>query len=154
MLALTMSEQTDPTKPLPRHVLVVDDHPEMAALIARTVSQAGLDIEVIPACSGQDALEKSRDLQIDLLITDLVMPDMSGLELIQELRGRLADHPPCTILITAYDVFGLAESVHRAKVDHLVFKPFPPDLLIHMVRRSLHNLDPRRLASEGQPTGA
>src|SRR3972149_7950496 len=90
-------------------VLVVDDHPGTATTLARALSQLGPAIEVISATSAKSALDQVRDGAVDLLITDMMMPDMNGLELIENLQGHPGGRPSFTILITAYDVPGLRE---------------------------------------------
>jgi signal transduction histidine kinase/DNA-binding response OmpR family regulator len=128
-----------PTKTTPMRILVVDDHPNTATTLARAISQIGPGVEVISATSGKTALEKVQDGAVDLLITDMMMPDMNGLELIEKLRSHPAGRPSYTILITAYDVPGLKVSARRLKVDDIIIKPIRPDLLCQTVRRVLED---------------
>ncbi len=81
----------------PIRILVVDDHPNTADTLARAISHLGPEVEVLSAESGEKALDLVKDRAVDLLITDMVMPGMNGLELIEKLQshpgGRLA-YPP------------------------------------------------------------
>src|SRR5690242_14704848 len=94
-------------------ILIVDDHPNTATTLARAISQLGAEIEVVSATSGKMALEQIGEDPVDLLITDMMMPDMNGLELIEKLQSHPGGRPAYTILITAYDVPGLKESARR-----------------------------------------
>jgi len=129
------------SKNLPRtRVLVVDDHPSTAATLARAISQLGPEIEVLSATSGKMALEQIGDDAVDLLITDMMMPDMNGLELIEHLQSHPAGSPSYTILITAYDVPGLKESARRLKVNETIIKPFRPEHICQIVGKVLEEM--------------
>jgi len=142
MVSTTMMiASTNPTKPLPRRLLIVDDHPDMATTLARTVAQVCPGLEVLASCGGPEALEQVRDLPVDVLITDLMMPEMNGLELIEKLGSRPAGPPAFIVLITAYDIPGLEESAQRLKINETILKPFPPGLLVQTVRRALDEMD-------------
>src|SRR6202142_1615617 len=105
-------------------VLVVDDHPGTATTLARAISQLGPEIDVVSATSGKMALEQVREIAVDLVITDMMMPDMNGLELIEKLQSHPGGRPAYSILITAYDVPGLKESARRLKVHQTIIKPY------------------------------
>ncbi|HEU0292883.1 MAG TPA: response regulator [Anaerolineales bacterium] len=121
-------------------VLVVDDHPNTARTYARAISQLGGGINVISATSGTQALEYARDNTIDVLITDMMMPDMNGLELIERLQTHPAGRSLHTILITAYDVPGLRETARRLKVKETIIKPVPTERICRIVSNVIDNL--------------
>jgi len=104
-----MTATTLPTNLTQARILIVDDHPGTAKTLGRAISQLGSGVQVISAVGGKDALELVKDLPVDMLITDMMMPDMSGLELIEKLRQHPGGRPSYNILITAYDVPGLRE---------------------------------------------
>lgn len=120
-----------------KRVVIADDHPDMAALLARAVSQVEPGVEVVTAENGKVALDKLGQLPVDLLITDLMMPEMNGMELIEKLGARATGAPASIILITAYDVTDLEQDVERLKIDEVMLKPFSPALLVQTVRRAL-----------------
>lgn len=72
-------------------ILIVDDEPTLLALMSRFVSS--LDHEVSTAADGRDALRILDDDDIDLLITDINMPDIDGIEILNELRRRRLEMP-------------------------------------------------------------
>lgn len=131
----------DVSVPAPHaRILVVDDHPMTAQTLSRTLMQLGPHIEVISATSGKGALEKVKDGAVDLVITDLMMPEMNGLELIEQLRSHPGGQPTYTILVTAFDVPGLRESARRLKVNETIIKPVRPEHLCQVVSQALRNM--------------
>jgi CheY-like chemotaxis protein len=133
--------ETTPSSHLPNvRILIVDDHPSTATTLGRALSQLGPGIEVISAVGGKDALEKVKELPVDVLITDMMMPDMNGLELIEKLRQHPGGRPSYCILITAYDVPGLREMAQRLKVNETLIKPIPPERIRQVVSRVLEDM--------------
>jgi two-component system, OmpR family, KDP operon response regulator KdpE len=117
------------TQPL---VLVADDEPRINRLVALALREDGL--RVITADGGREALEKAEQFRPDVVLLDIVMPDLDGIEVMRELQGR---RPVPVILLTAK---GSTED--RAKgldlgADDYLSKPFHPDELIMRVRAVL-----------------
>lgn len=79
-------------------ILVIDDNPQMAKLIQEMVQLAGYQTEV--AFSGLEGLDKAREGMPDLILVDLMMPDMDGWEVYHQLR-EFSSIP--VIFVTAYD---------------------------------------------------
>lgn len=121
-------------------ILIVDDHPSTAATLARAVSQLGPTIDVVSAESGERALTLVQNKTIDLLITDMMMPGMNGLELIEKLQAHPGGRPAYIILITAYDVPGLKETARRLKVNDVIIKPIRPERICQLVTDAIANL--------------
>jgi signal transduction histidine kinase/DNA-binding response OmpR family regulator len=130
-----MNQQTHPTGEFPVRVLIVDDHPNTATTLARAVSQLGDKVEVFSATSGREALECVKGGAADVLITDMIMPEMNGLELVEKLQNHPAGRPTHTILITAYDVPGLKETARRLKVNEIIVKPVRPERICQIVNQ-------------------
>ncbi|MGB8982413.1 MAG: response regulator [Anaerolineales bacterium] len=136
-----MDQPVNPSKSAKRRILVVDDHPNTAITLARALSQLGPDVEVISTDDSKLALQQATENSVDLLITDMMMPGMNGLELIEALKSSPAGAPSYTILITAYDVPGLKESARRLKVNETIIKPVQPKYMYDIVSRALENLE-------------
>ena len=135
-------------------IQVVDDHPGTAATLARAISQLGPQVEVISARSGKEALEQMQSDYVDLLITDMMMPSMNGLELIEKMQSNPGGRPAYTILMTAYSVPGLKETARRLNVNEVLLKPFPPEQICQIIRRVIDDTgmdQPPRTASESRP---
>ena len=79
-------------------ILLVDDEETIRALFSEYLSEDGFEVKV--ASSGKQAIEVVKGERFDLFLIDLVMPEMDGLELIQELRTLKIDVP--AVLLTAY----------------------------------------------------
>lgn len=115
------------------HVLVVDDEPDIPELLERLLSSRGWTVS--KARSGPEALAMLEAKSIDLLVTDLRMPGMGGLELIERAR---AEAPHCgSVLITGYASTETAIEALRRGADDYLPKPFSATDLEHVLERVL-----------------
>jgi CheY-like chemotaxis protein len=151
---MNIDETTSPNL-IQARILVVDDHPGVATTLARNISQLGQGLDIISATCGREALELIGNNAVDMVITDMMMPDMNGLELIEKLNAHPAGRPTYTILITAYDVPGLKESARRLKVNEIIIKPFRPERIRQVVGKALEDMEQsrhtRKTTDEQQP---
>jgi signal transduction histidine kinase len=131
---------TADAKPAPVRILVVDDHPYTATTLARAIAQLGDGIHVLSATSGKQALEYANEDTVDVLITDMMMPGMNGLELIEQLQAHPAGKPFHTILMTAYDVPGLKETTRRLNIQNTIIKPVPTEHICQIVKQVLDSM--------------
>lgn len=125
----------------PVRILVVDDHVGTATTLARAISQIGPGLEVIPATSGHEAQERVKHAAADILITDMIMPDMTGLQLIEKLQNNPAGRPTFCFLITAYDVPGLRLSAHQQNVTEVFSKPINPERICQIIIQTIEKID-------------
>ena len=140
LLPRTLEEAAEPTaaaaspKATSARVLVVDDDEGVRTLLCRVLRKAGHEVE--EACSGHDALERTTDPShpLDLLVSDVVMPEMSGLT----LRKRLAERFPRmrALYVSGYTERDELEEIARSK-DQMLAKPFTAVQLVAAVQRSL-----------------
>lgn len=107
-------------------ILVVDDEPNVRFLVRVTLERAGY--EVVEAGNGVAALERVRESRPDLVITDLMMPVMSGRELIERLRGEPETASIPILILSANSRLLVGEA------DALLSKPFDLEDLIAQVR--------------------
>ena len=133
-------------------ILVVDDNPSTAMTLARAIAHISPNLDVVFATDALMALEQVKDDMADLVITDMMMPDMNGLELIEKLRLHPAGGPSYAILITAYDVPGLKESARRIKVNDVLIKPIHPERICQIVSRALEEIRPSEPVRPPQET--
>ena len=130
------------SNPVPARILIVDDHPHTASMLARALGQFESPVEILTARSGKEALELVGQQPPDVLITDVMMPGMTGLELIEHLRdGREPGH---IILVTAYDSPGLAVTARRLRVNEYLIKPVQPETIRELVSKALAGAGLRR----------
>lgn len=118
-------------------VVCVEDEPEMIDLIRLILGRKGF--EVVGANGGREALEIVRVENPDLVLLDLMMPDMDGWEVYQQLKADAALSKIPVIVVTAKaqsidKVLGL----HIAKVDDYISKPFSPQELMDSVDQVLN----------------
>jgi DNA-binding NtrC family response regulator len=114
-------------------VLVVDDRAEMAQVIAEELLERGY--EAFAMSSGRDALERLRSARVDALVTDVDMPDVSGLDLLRE-SIRLDPSRP-VIVITAYSTLETAIQATGDGAYHYLPKPFRLEVLYRLLRQAL-----------------
>ncbi|MEZ4467649.1 MAG: response regulator [bacterium] len=114
-------------------VLIVDDEPAIRAILSDLLVHEGL--RVLTAENGLQALEQLDRHSVNLLISDLKMPLMGGLELLAEVSRRHPDVVP--LMMTAYSTVETAiEAMKRGAFDY-VMKPFNVDQLVRTVHRAL-----------------
>lgn len=124
-------------------VLLVDDEEEVMDMIERRISWPELGFEVVgKAQNGIKALEISEKLQPDVVITDIKMPYMDGLELARNLKQ---DNPCVRILIlTGFDEFEYAKEAVRLEIDEYILKPVNAIELSDCLKRLKNVLDRER----------
>ena len=136
MNRLSFSPDTAPVK-----ILVVDDHPNTATTLARAIAQLGTGVHVVSATSGGEALAQVKDGAADILITDMIMPEMTGLELIEKLHNHPSGRPAFSFLMTAYDVPGLKVTARRLKVKEVIVKPVQPERICQIISQAIDELN-------------
>ncbi|MFW6116032.1 MAG: response regulator transcription factor, partial [Chloroflexota bacterium] len=118
-----------------RTVLIAEDEPALAAAIATTVSLEGL--ETVIASTGEEALSLARQLRPDLVLLDVMLPGMSGIEVCATLKTSPETDQIPVVLVTAKSeredrALGIA-----AGASAYVTKPFSPVQLIDLVKKAL-----------------
>lgn len=118
-----------------RTVLVVDDKEMMRDSVAATLSRAGM--RVVTAINGESAIASIAERRPDAVVTDLKMPGLSGLELIERIR-QFDDELPI-VLMTAFGTVETAVEAMRNGAFDYVTKPFEGDELIISVKRAIQH---------------
>ena len=109
-------------------VLVVDDSPVMRRLIMRALAVAGLsDAEVREASDGREALTQLRSTTFDLLLCDLTMPEMGGLDLLRELAASDGMQRTVAIVISSNRTASSRTAALALGARAFVHKPFRPE---------------------------
>ena len=125
----------DETAPVDRPlILVVDDHADMRAYLMRLLAD---DSRVVPACDGAEALEKVRRLRPALVLADIMMPVMSGHDLLKAMRADDALRTIPVILLTARAGTEARVESLEAGADDYVCKPFNEEELVARVKNQL-----------------
>lgn len=118
-----------------KKVLVVDDSVSMRQMLGFTLREGGF--EVIEAEHGQDALDKLKSAAVDLVITDLNMPVMDGITLIENLRKQPAMKTKPILMLTTEGLAAKKEAGKAAGATGWIVKPFDPEKLLQTVAKVL-----------------
>jgi two-component system phosphate regulon response regulator PhoB len=116
-------------------ILVIDDEPDLLELVRVNLAQAGFEVDAV--ATGREALERLRRSRPDLVILDLMLPDLPGTEICRQLR-----RDPATALLPVIMLTAKADEVDRVVgfeigADDYVTKPFSPRELLLRVRAVL-----------------
>ena len=130
-----------PDRPVGPRLLVVDDDAALLKALERAFRQAGYDVAT--ATTGEEALVRMREHAPALVVSDLMMPGMDGIELLREARALAS--PPEVLLITAHASIERAVEAMRLGAFDFVEKPIQRDRLLLLVQRGLER---RTLTSE------
>lgn len=116
-------------------ILAVDDSTSMRQMVTFTLKGAGF--QVIEASDGVDALNKAKSEQVDLVISDVNMPNMNGIDLVKELRG-LSNYKYTPMLMLTTEAGDDSKSAGRAAgATGWIVKPFNPDQLLATIKKIL-----------------
>lgn len=116
-------------------ILAVDDSASMRQMVAFTLKGAGFD--VVEAVDGVDALDKAKDTSVDLVLSDVNMPNMDGITLIKELR-MLSDYKFTPMLMLTTESGGDKKVQGKeAGATGWIVKPFNPDQLLSTINKVL-----------------
>jgi len=119
-------------------ILVVEDEARIASFISRGLRLEGYQVDVAP--NGETALDKAFDNPPDLIILDLMLPDIGGLEVCRQLRAAGADEP--VLMLTAKDAISDRVAGLDAGADDYLVKPFALDELLARIRALFRRTSP------------
>jgi two-component system response regulator AtoC len=105
-----------------KRLLIVDDEETLTFSLYQTFINAPIECEVLTASSGEEAMERINKAPFDIIITDIAMPGISGLEVLSKVK----DHNPETqvIVVTAYGSDEREEEAYNLGADFYIEKPF------------------------------
>ncbi len=116
-------------------ILTVDDSASVRQMVSFTLKEAGY--EVIEAVDGKDALSKLDGKSIQMVLTDLNMPNMDGIELIRNLRANPACKFIPVIMLTTESQAEKKQEGKAAGATGWIVKPFKPEQLLAVVKKVL-----------------
>ena len=114
-------------------ILLVEDDEDLNRFVATSLRSAGYD--VVSASNGKEALEKTENVKCDLLLTDIMMPEMNGFELAESIRSTDKTMP--IIFMTAKDDKPSKMLGYNIGIDEYVTKPFDMDILLMTIKAIL-----------------
>lgn len=116
-------------------ILAVDDSPSMRRMVSVTLKRAGY--QVVDAADGQEAFEIAQKRSVDLVLTDINMPRMDGITLIQKLRTLPSYRFTPILTLTTESSAEKKAQGKAAGATGWIVKPFNPDQLLSTLRRVL-----------------
>ncbi|MFD2655026.1 response regulator transcription factor [Gracilibacillus thailandensis] len=116
-------------------ILVVDDEPRSRQGIKKTIERGSQQYEVITAANAEEAIERIDHEKVHVLITDIRMPEVSGLELLKKLKEKAKD--PVVIVISAYSEFEYAHEALELGVVNYLLKPIAKEKLMEAIEKAI-----------------
>lgn len=124
-------------------VMVVEDEKLIRQGIATMIKRTGVPVEEVLECAnGLQAMEVLRERRVDVVFTDIRMPKMNGIELVQAMQEL--DNPPITIAVSGYDDFSYAVEMMRNGVREYILKPVERDKLKEVMEKLEAELSVKR----------
>jgi two-component system response regulator YesN len=121
-------------------ILIADDEAYVRDLVAKSINLSTLNVEVVGCAEdGKQAIEMVKQLRPDILVTDICMPQLSGLELIKAVKDTGVDLK--TIIISGYDDFVYAKTAMELGVTNYLLKPFLPDELFEVIGKLIDEIE-------------
>jgi len=114
-------------------VLLIDDDISLSRVLGYQLEQSGFDVVVVN--SGAEGLEKFNNKSFDIVVTDIQMPEMSGIDVLGEIRKL--DSQVVIILITAYGSVENAIEACRLGADDYITKPFGQEQLLFVIEKAM-----------------
>ena len=116
-----------------KKILIVDDSSSMRQMVKFTLTEEGYDVE--EAVDGKDGVDKVSDVNPELIITDINMPNMNGIELIEAVRKTDAYKFTPIIVLTTESEQSKQDAGKKAGASAWLIKPFTPEQLIETVKK-------------------
>jgi len=117
-----------------KSILVVDDEPALCRLLEANLIADGFDVEI--AMGGKEALEKIKQRNFDLILLDLLLPEMDGVQTFKEISKIDSQIP--VVMMTAYPNNGLVETAIAEGVQFILRKPFDLSEVQRIIRITLN----------------
>ena len=120
---------------MPKVIMTADDSASVRQMVAFTLKDAGYD--VVEAVDGQEALRKLNGAGVNMLITDLNMPNMDGIELIKQVRSQQQFKFMPIVMLTTESQDAKKKEGKAAGATGWIVKPFKPEQLVAVVKKVL-----------------
>lgn len=125
---------------MPSHILVVEDERDLLRVLTYNLKQAGFD--VVGAADGETALRAMREERFDLVLLDLMLPDIDGFEVCARLRADAATREVPVVVLSAVSDLAARQRATELGVQEYLVKPFDPERLMRVIRETLSAPDP------------
>lgn len=122
-----------------KRILAVDDEPDVLLILRTALQSEGFDVET--AANGPDALELAGANPPDLVILDVMMPGMTGFDVLRALKAQQATALIPVIMLTGLSERSKIQEALSSGIDYYIVKPFEFDDLIAKVNQALEGFD-------------
>lgn len=122
-----------------KKILLIDDEELVLKSVTKLLEKAGYEVEASP--SGEEAIRKAQKKDFDLIVCDLRMPALDGIETLKNLRSlyREKKRPTPEIVITGYADERMNQALERLRVAEYLLKPFDLREFLAAVRKALQH---------------
>lgn len=111
-----------------KKILIVDDEPDLRDLLAYNLAKNGFD--VVESSNGREAIALNHREKPDLILMDLMMPEMDGIEACKLIRSAQLKSQPIILFFTAHSEYIAKQATQDAGANGYLLKPLPPQRLI------------------------
>jgi two-component system chemotaxis response regulator CheY len=118
-----------------KKILIVEDQAPMAKILGDILKKDGFDIYTAP--NGQIGIDKAKEIKPDLIVTDIMMPIKTGLDLLRELKANLDFAKTPIFVITAKGGNTDMKSAMDAGASGFITKPFSPGQVVDEIKKAL-----------------
>ena len=116
-------------------ILLVDDEPDMLEMLGMRLKKSGY--KVITAITGEECLKKAEEKYPDLILLDILLPGLSGLEVARQLKGKAVTKDIPIIMVTALIGKDAEEKGLERGAEYFISKPFDPEELLAQIKKIL-----------------
>jgi len=128
-------------------LLIVEDEKMIRQGIKTMVQRSGVPVEVIIECkNGKMALDVLKEQNVDVMFTDIRMPQMDGIELVREMQN--CEHIPITVAISGYDDFSYAVEMLRNGVREYILKPIEREKITEILTKLNEEIESKKAVEE------
>ncbi len=124
---------------MPHRILVVDDESDVVLIIKTTLQAEGY--EVASATNGRDALDEAFETRPDLIVLDVMMPGMTGFEVLRQLKANENTATVPVLMLTGVSDKKKIQEALESGIDYYLVKPFDFDDLLGKIKQALEGFD-------------
>ncbi len=123
-------------------IMVVDDSETIRSVLERTIGMTKLPVDaIIKAENGKDALEKLADNWVDIVFTDINMPEMNGIELVDEMNNHAEYQDIPVVIVSTEGSKSRIEQLRQKGIKGYLRKPFTPENIRDVIIETLGGWD-------------
>jgi len=117
---------------MPKKILIVEDNPLDARIVKDLIENGGFKVTV--ASTGKEGVEKAIEIRPDLVILDLILPDINGFEVCRSIRKAKGMDETIVVILTIRDNPSDINEAFRAGADDFIMKPIVPEFLVRKIK--------------------